>query len=75
MKRPPRVRVVVAFRTVRSRLARFMTGSFAVHGALLAAILVVPATRNRARPIDDSMTVSLVGPIAASSAPSGASVT
>ncbi len=75
MKRPPRVRIVVAFRTVRSRLTKFMTGSFAVHGALLAVILIVPATRSRPTPIDDSMVVSLVGPIAVSKAPLGSSVT
>jgi len=74
VRRPPRVRVVVAFRAAGSRLTRFVTGSFAVHGVLLAAILVVPATRHRAAPIDDSMVVSLVGPIAAASAPSGGSV-
>ena len=74
MKRLPRVRVVVAFRAARSRLARFVTGSIAVHGVLLAAVLIVPATRHRATPIDDSMVVSLVGPIAAATAPSGGSV-
>jgi len=76
MKALPRVRVVVAFRAARSHLARSMTGSIAVHGFLLAAILIVPATRQRPTPIDDSMTVALVGPIAASSAsvaPRGAS--
>jgi TonB family protein len=73
MKSFPRVRVVVAFRAARSRLTRFMTGSMAVHGVLLAAVLIVPATRHRPTPIDDSMTVSLVGPLATSTAPSGAS--
>jgi protein TonB len=68
------VRVVVAFRAAGSRLARFMTGSMAVHGMLLAAILIVPATRHRAAPIDDSMVVALVGPIAAAPAPSGGSL-
>jgi protein TonB len=67
------VRVVVAFRAAGSRLTRFMTGSMAVHGVLLAAILIVPATRHRAAPIDDSMVVALVGPIAAPS-PIGGSV-
>ncbi len=74
MKRLPRVRVVVAFRAARSRLTRFVTGSIAVHGVLLAAVLIVPATRQRAAPIDDSMVVSLVGPIAAATAPSGGAV-
>jgi len=73
MRRLPRVRIVVAFRAARSRLSRFMTGSIAVHGVLLAAVLIVPATRRRPTPIDDAMTVALVGPIATSTAPSGAS--
>ncbi len=73
MKRLPRVRIVVAFRAARSRLAKFMTGSFAVHGVVLAAVLIVPATRRSVTPIDDSMVVALVGPIAAAAAPSGAS--
>ena len=65
MRPLPRVRVVVAFRAARSRLARFVTGSIAVHGALLAAVLVVPATRHRVAPIEDTMVVALAGPIAA----------
>ncbi len=71
MKRLPRVRVVVAFRAARSRLARSLTGSITVHGVLLAAVLIVPATRQRPVPIDDSMVVALVGPIAAATPPSG----
>lgn len=73
MKHLPRVRVVVAFRAARGHLARSLTGSMAVHGVLLAAVLVVPATRKRPVPIDDSMVVALVGPIAAATAPSGGS--
>ncbi len=65
MKRRQRVRVVVSFRGARSRLARFTTGSIAVHGALLAAIVIVPASRHRVAPIEDSMVVALAGPIAA----------
>ncbi len=68
----PRVRVVVSFRGVRSRLARSVTGSIAVHGALLAAVLVVPATRHRAPPIDDNMVVALAGPMAVAAAPRAA---
>jgi protein TonB len=64
----PRVRVVVSFRGVRSRLARSVSGSIAVHGALLAAVVIVPATRHRLPPIDDSMVVALAGPIAAAPA-------
>ena len=74
MRRLPRLRVVVAFRTARSSLAKCLTGSIAVHGVLLAAVLIVPATRRHPTPIDDSMVVSLVGPIAPAAAPSGGSV-
>ncbi len=74
MRRLPRLRVVVAFRTARSSLAKCMTGSIAVHGVLLAAVVIVPATRRHPTPIDDSMVVSLVGPIAPAAAPSGGSV-
>jgi len=73
-RRRPRVRIVIAYRAARTRLARFMTGSVAVHGALLAAVLIVPSTRHRVTPIDDSMVVSLVGPIVEARAPSGGSV-
>jgi protein TonB len=65
MKRRPRVRIVISLAGLRSRLARFMTGSVAVHGLLLAAVLIVPATRHKAPPIEDSMVVALAGPIAA----------
>ena len=68
----PRVRVVIAFRGLRSRLARALTGSIAVHGALLAAVLVVPATRHRVAPIDDKMVVALAGPLAVAAAPRAA---
>lgn len=72
MKRRPRLRVVVSFRGVRSRLARSVGGSIAVHGALLAAVLIVPATRRHVTPIDDSMVVALAGPIASAPAPRAA---
>lgn len=68
MSRLPRVRVVIAFRTVRHSLARFMTGSFAVHGLLLATVLVIPATRRKTAPIEDTMVVALAGPISAAPA-------
>ena len=64
MKGLPRVRIVVAYRRARTRLARFVTGSVAVHAALLAVVLIVPSARHRATPIEDSMMVALVGPIA-----------
>lgn len=73
MKRLPRVRIVVVFRAARGQLARFLTGSVAVHGALLTAVLIVPAARQRPVPIDDSMVVALVGPIPTATAPSGGS--
>jgi protein TonB len=69
MKKRPRLRIVVSFRNTRMRLARFTTGSIAVHGALLAAIIVVPAARHRVLPIEDTMVVALAGPIAAQPAP------
>lgn len=72
MTRPRRVRVVIAFRATGSRLVRFVTGSFAVHSVLLAAVLIVPATQKRAVPIEDSMVVALAGPIAAAQAQSKA---
>ena len=74
MRRLPRLRVVVSFRAAGHRLGRFVTGSFAVHGLLLAAILVIPATRQKTRPIEDTMVVALAGPIAAALAPHGGPV-
>ncbi len=74
MRASPRLRVIVSLEAARSRLARFVTGSMAVHGLLLAAILVVPATRHRAAPIEDSMVVALAGPIAALPSPPGGAV-
>ena len=70
-----RVAVVVTFRAIRPRSARFVTGSLAVHGALLAAILIVPATRHRVTPADDAMVVALAGPIVETRAPGGPSST
>jgi periplasmic protein TonB len=66
MRARPRLSVVVSLPTPRPRSTRFVTGSIAVHGALLAGIFIVPATRHRATPIDDAMVVSLAGPIGAS---------
>ena len=67
----PRVSIVVSLDGLRTRTARFVTGSMAVHATLLAAILIVPATRHRAAPIDDSIVVALAGPIAETPAPRG----
>jgi protein TonB len=75
MKPLRRVRVVVSFRGIRLRTARFMTGSMAVHGALLAAVLVVPATRHRVAPIDDTMIVALAGPLAVAATPHASAAT
>jgi len=72
MRRLPRVRVIVSFRASRSRLARFLTGSIAVHGTLLAAVLVVPSTRHRDAVIEDTLIVALAGPIVAAPAPRAA---
>ncbi len=69
MKKRRPLRVVIAFRSARSRLSRFLTGSLAVHGLLFAAIVVIPATHRLAMPIEDSMVVALAGPIAESVAP------
>lgn len=65
MRSLPRLRIVVSYRAARSRIARFVTGSIAVHGALLFAVLVVPMARHRAAPIPDTMVVALVGPVGA----------
>jgi protein TonB len=65
MSRWRRVRVVVSFRGARLRLGRFMTGSLAAHGLLLAAIVVIPMTHRTARPIEDAQVVALAGPIGA----------
>ena len=59
----PRLRVVVRFRGARSRLARFMTGSLAAHGALVAVILVLPMMRQTPQTFDDAMVVALAGPL------------
>jgi len=64
MKGRPRIRIVIAYRRARTRLAQFLTGSAAVHAALLAVILIAPSARHRATPIEDAMVVALVGPIA-----------
>jgi periplasmic protein TonB len=67
--RAPRLRIVVRYRAMRGRLARFVGGSAAAHGLLLAVILIVPLTRQRVAPIQDTMMVALAGPIGGSSAP------
>ena len=60
----PRLRIVVSLRMARRGLARAVTGSVAVHGALLAAVVVIPSTRHHVQPIDDEMVVALAGPMA-----------
>jgi protein TonB len=60
---------VIPLRALRSRLARFVSGSFAVHGVVLAVVLIIPATRKRAAPIDDTMVVALAGPLMQAAAP------
>jgi protein TonB len=59
----PRLRVVVRWRSARSRLARFVTGSLAAHGFLVAAILVLPMMRQAPQTFDDAMVVALAGPL------------
>jgi len=65
----PRFRIVVRVRAIRGRLARFVGGSAAAHGVLLAVILIVPLTRHRMPPIQDTMTVALAGPIGGNATP------
>ena len=55
------MRIVISLRAARSRLARFVSGSFAVHGVLVVVALIIPATRHRAPPIDDTMVVAWQG--------------
>ena len=64
-----RLRVVVRFRAARSRLARFVGGSAAVHGMLLAVVLVVPLSRHKTARVDDAMMVALAGPISSPTSP------
>jgi protein TonB len=68
MKGVTPLRIVIAWRRTRSRLSRFVTGSLAVHGVLVAAILVVPATRRHVTPIEDTMVAALAGPLEAAPA-------
>jgi TonB family protein len=60
---------VISLRAFRSRLTRFVSGSFAVHGVLLTVALIIPATRHRNAPIDDTMMVALAGPLMQAAAP------
>jgi TonB family protein len=73
MTKRRRLRIVIAYRSARSRLSRFLTGSLAIHGLLFTALIVIPATRRHPMPIEDSMVVALAGPIAESVAPRGGS--
>ena len=53
-------RVVVR---LHSRLGRFISGSAVAHVVVAVVALVLPMTRQRPVPVDDTMTVSLAGPI------------
>jgi len=59
----PRVAIVLRFRRARSRLARFVTGSLAAHGLLVAGILVVSSLHRAPQSFDDAMVVALAGPL------------
>jgi protein TonB len=48
---------------LHSRLGRFISGSAVAHVALAVVALILPMTRQRPVPVEDSMTVSLAGPI------------
>ena len=69
------MRIVVRWRTARSRLARFVTGSLAAHGALAVVVLIVmPILRPKPQTFDDAMVVALAGPLPGPpAAPAGAS--
>ena len=54
------MRVVIRF---GSRLSRFVSGSAAAHGAILALALVVPWTRGTKMPMENATVVALAGPI------------
>jgi len=64
-------RIVVRVRAARGKLARFLGGSVVIHGLLLAALVVIPTTRHRTAPMEDSMVVALAGSLP-SSAPASA---
>jgi protein TonB len=59
----PRFAVVLPYRSAGSRLARFVTGSMAAHGLLVAGILFVGSLRPAPQSFDDAMVVALAGPI------------
>jgi protein TonB len=62
------VRIVIVLRRTGSHLGRFVGFSAIVHGALLAAMLIVPWTRPRVAPIESATVVALAGPIGGASA-------
>ena len=72
MSRVPRLRVVLRLRAAGERTARFLTGSLAAHGALLAAIFMVPVRSRHLAPISDATVVALAGPIGAAPVASAA---
>lgn len=65
----PRLALVVRYRSARSRLARFVTGSLAAHGVLVAVILVIPMLHSPPPTFDDAMVVALAGPLPGPPAP------
>ena len=61
------LRVVVRLRATGSRLVRYVYGSAAAHGLLVAVIVLVPLTRRSTAPPMDATVVALAGPIGGSS--------
>ena len=72
MRRRRRIRIVVSFRRARYRLGRFVTGSLAVHGVLVAAIVVIPMVRTKPPLIENAQVVALAGPIGEPGPPASA---
>jgi protein TonB len=56
-------RVVLRVRAAQTRLGRFVSGSLLAHAVLAGIAVIVPMTRPRTVPVEDTMTVSLAGPI------------
>lgn len=61
------LRVVVRLRATGSRLVRYVYGSAAAHGVLVAVVFLVPLTHHRAAPDMGATVVALAGPIGGSS--------
>lgn len=60
-----RVRVVLRWRGRPTRLGRFVSGSLAAHGLVLATIVVVPLLHRATPAVDNAMVVELAAPAAA----------